>query len=50
MVSADKSRQWSVSAVESLLFCISNLITRGGSTDTYQPNSVLAPSCLLNRK
>lgn len=37
MVSAEKSGQYSVSAVESLLFCITNLVTRNGSADTYQP-------------
>lgn len=37
MVSAEKSGQYSVSAVEFLLFCINNLITCSGSADTYQP-------------
>lgn len=56
MVSAEKSGQYSISAVEFLLFCISNLITSSGSADTYQPiskwwwNSDLALNLLLNRK
>lgn len=37
MVSAEKSGQYSVSAVESVLFCISNLATCSDSANTYQP-------------
>lgn len=56
MVSAGKSGQYSISAVESLLFCVSNLVTCSSSADTYKPiqkwwwNSILALSLLLNRK